>query len=92
MKVAGRTFHWEEGKCLIFDDSLTHEVWNCSSKNRVVLLFDFWHPDLSEAERKTLGMLDSLTNYQNQYTDHIVERQRQLVREIYQGTEEVKKR
>jgi aspartyl/asparaginyl beta-hydroxylase (cupin superfamily) len=32
---------WEEGKSFIFDDSLTHEAWNFSDKDRYVLIIDF---------------------------------------------------
>lgn len=42
---------WEEGKVLAFDDSIEHEAWNCSNSDRVVLIFEIWHPDLSEKER-----------------------------------------
>jgi aspartyl/asparaginyl beta-hydroxylase (cupin superfamily) len=35
---------WEDGKCLIFDDSYEHEVWNTTSERRIVLLVRFWHP------------------------------------------------
>lgn len=41
----GRDFHhWEEGKCLIFDDSFNHEVWNDTGGYRVVLFVDFARP------------------------------------------------
>jgi beta-hydroxylase len=32
---------WESGKSFIFDDSLTHEAWNFSDKDRYVLIIDF---------------------------------------------------
>ncbi len=32
---------WENGKCLIFDDTAEHEAWNRSDRTRVVLLLDF---------------------------------------------------
>ncbi len=38
---------WEEGKVIVFDDSFEHEVWNDSKQERIVLLLNFWHPDLS---------------------------------------------
>lgn len=38
------------GRDLIFDDSFEHEAWNESEADRVVLLIQFWHPDLTEAE------------------------------------------
>jgi hypothetical protein len=28
-----------------------HEVWNDSGSERVVLIIDFWHPKLNQAER-----------------------------------------
>jgi len=45
---------WEEGRCLIFDDSFVHEAWNRSDHLRVVLIFDLWHPALSRVEREAL--------------------------------------
>ncbi len=36
--------HWEEGKCMFFDDTHNHEVWNDSPKQRVVLFVDFVRP------------------------------------------------
>lgn len=37
----------EAGKCLVFDDCYEHEVWNKTKRERVLLLFDLWHPDLA---------------------------------------------
>lgn len=34
------------GKCMFFDDCYEHEVWNRTGEERVLLLFDLWHPDL----------------------------------------------
>ena len=45
---------WEEGKCMIFDDAYEHETWNHTKEERVVLLFDLWHPELVEDERKAV--------------------------------------
>ena len=36
--------HWNEGQCLIFDDSHLHEAWNYSNSLRVVLFVDFLRP------------------------------------------------
>ena len=41
LKVNGVEGHWREGKCLIFDDTMTHEAWNKGEKPRIVLLIDF---------------------------------------------------
>ena len=35
---------WEEGKCLTFDDTFDHEVFNNTDEERVVLLLDFERP------------------------------------------------
>jgi aspartyl/asparaginyl beta-hydroxylase (cupin superfamily) len=60
MRVGTETRSWEEGVCLIFDDSAEHEVWNRSEKYRAVLLFDIWHPDLTALE---IQALDHLLGY-----------------------------
>jgi aspartyl/asparaginyl beta-hydroxylase (cupin superfamily) len=56
-RVGGETRAWEEGKTLIFDDSISHEAKNGSDRLRVVLLFDIWRPELSEAERRGLAAI-----------------------------------
>ncbi len=44
MQVADETFAWEEGHCVLFDDSRKHEVWNDTDEERVVLILDFERP------------------------------------------------
>jgi ornithine lipid ester-linked acyl 2-hydroxylase len=44
MQVGDKMIHWEEGKCVIFDDTHKHEVWNDTNGIRVVLLFDVCRP------------------------------------------------
>jgi beta-hydroxylase len=41
MRVGNQRLNWQEGKCLIFDDTVEHEAWNHSSFSRIVLLIDF---------------------------------------------------
>jgi aspartyl/asparaginyl beta-hydroxylase (cupin superfamily) len=41
MRVGGETRNWEEGRCLVFDDTVEHEVWHRGDSPRVVLLVDF---------------------------------------------------
>jgi beta-hydroxylase len=41
IRVDKETRSYQEGKCLIFDDTFEHEVWNKSDKTRIVLLIDF---------------------------------------------------
>lgn len=43
---------WKEGECIVFDDSWEHEVWHKGDVDRVVLLINFWHPELPPDERK----------------------------------------
>jgi len=49
---------WREGDVFVFDDSLTHAVDYpeklSSTKPRVVLIVDLWHPDLTDTERKVI--------------------------------------
>jgi aspartyl/asparaginyl beta-hydroxylase (cupin superfamily) len=44
MRVGDKMIYWEEGKCVIFDDTHKHEVWNDTNGIRVVLLFDVFRP------------------------------------------------
>jgi|GEM_PF-2356277 len=53
--VGGIERKWEEGKSLILDASYEHEVWNNSDQIRLILLVDFFHPDLTEAEQNFLS-------------------------------------
>jgi aspartyl/asparaginyl beta-hydroxylase len=55
IRVGDEILHWQEGKILAFDDSFNHEAWNKSDKTRVVLIFEAWAPDLSEAEQKAIS-------------------------------------
>jgi beta-hydroxylase len=41
IRIGDETRTWQEGKCLIFDDTIDHEAWNNSDRTRVVLLLDF---------------------------------------------------
>ena len=53
--AAGEMRAWEEGRCLVFDDSFVHEAWNNSGETRVVLLLDIWNPQLTEPERRAFS-------------------------------------
>lgn len=57
LRVGGEERQLEEGRLLVFDDSFEHEAWNDSDQARVILIFDIWHPDLSDAEVKFLHFL-----------------------------------
>lgn len=61
MRVGAVQCAWNVGESVIFDDSYEHETWNKTRTDRVVLLFDVWHPDLSLAERLAIvEMFDSM--------------------------------
>ena len=44
LRVDNEIRHWEEGRCLIFDDTYEHEVKNDTDEVRVVLFLDFDRP------------------------------------------------
>ncbi|MFC0252075.1 aspartyl/asparaginyl beta-hydroxylase domain-containing protein [Massilia consociata] len=62
LRVGNDRVAWEEGKALVFDDTIEHEAWNDSDKLRVVLIFDIWHPQLSEAERALITAMSAGIN------------------------------
>lgn len=47
LRVGGETRQWQEGRCLIFEDTVQHEAWNNSELPRGVLLLDFLRPGIS---------------------------------------------
>ncbi len=53
-RVGNEVREWVPGKAWVFDDTIEHEAWNNSDQLRVVLIFDIWHPHLSEAERNMI--------------------------------------
>jgi aspartyl/asparaginyl beta-hydroxylase (cupin superfamily) len=57
IEVEGERRTWRQGECLIFDDTFLHRAWNASPETRVVLLFDFWHPDITRVEQDALQYL-----------------------------------
>jgi aspartyl/asparaginyl beta-hydroxylase (cupin superfamily) len=57
IRVGDETREWEQGKVFVFDDSFDHEAWNDSDSGRAVLLFDIWHPELTDAEVRALSYL-----------------------------------
>lgn len=50
-RVGNETREWKDGEVFVFDDTIEHEAWNRSEKPRYVLIFEIWHPDLSERQR-----------------------------------------
>ena len=60
--VGGEERTWHEDHLLIFDDSFYHNVYHHGNSNepRVVLMIDFWHPELSYQEKEIIKSLFSL--------------------------------
>ncbi len=44
LRVDDQICHWQEGECLVFDDTYEHEVFNNTDETRVVLFLDFDRP------------------------------------------------
>ena len=57
LRVADTILRGKEGKCMLFDDSFEHEAWHKGSATRIVLVFDVWHPDLTDKEVQFLSFL-----------------------------------
>ena len=41
---------------MVFDDAYEHYVFDKGTSERLILLFDIWHPDVEEGERA--GIVD----------------------------------
>ena len=60
LRVGKLTTSWETRRMLVFDDSFVHSVWHdaeswsSADDDRVVLIFDIWHPDISQSEQQAL--------------------------------------
>lgn len=57
LRVGNETHHWQEGRLVVFDDSIEHEAKNEADETRVVLLFDFWRPEITLREREQIATL-----------------------------------
>ncbi|WP_194919051.1 aspartyl/asparaginyl beta-hydroxylase domain-containing protein [Novosphingobium sp. NBM11] len=54
-RVGAETRFWREGEAFVFDDTIEHEAMNPSDRLRVVLIFDVWHPGLTELEQSAVS-------------------------------------
>ena len=64
LRVGNHQVPWVEGEGFVFDDSMEHEAWNLSQRERVVLLFDIWRPELTQEERHWVAqMLQAVDAY-----------------------------
>eukprot|EP00551_Chaetoceros_affinis_P000137 CAMPEP_0203637548 /NCGR_PEP_ID=MMETSP0088-20131115/3844_1 /ASSEMBLY_ACC=CAM_ASM_001087 /TAXON_ID=426623 /ORGANISM="Chaetoceros affinis, Strain CCMP159" /LENGTH=340 /DNA_ID=CAMNT_0050492011 /DNA_START=49 /DNA_END=1071 /DNA_ORIENTATION=- len=62
IQVGEERTSWEEGKLTTLDTSFEHSTGNPTKLDRHVLIIDFWHPDLTEAERAALEAVYDLRN------------------------------
>ena len=51
LRVGNETREWRRDELLIFNDSIEHEAWNNSDRERFVLIFQVWRPEISLEER-----------------------------------------
>ncbi len=56
-RVGGETRPWREGEAFAFDDTIEHEAWNPTDRQRIVLILDVWNPHLSRREEERLAKL-----------------------------------
>lgn len=57
IRVGPTTRTWQEGRAFVLDDAYEHEVWNETDTERVLLLVDVWHPDVTLQERASIERL-----------------------------------
>ena len=53
-QVGNERRSWRQGEAMIMDTSFIHETFNATDGSRYVLIFRFWHPELTEDERNAL--------------------------------------
>lgn len=66
LRVGNETHTWQPGRCLVFDDSFEHEVW-ISGGERIVLIADFWHPEMTAAERWAVEQMTRISGRARKY-------------------------
>ena len=63
-RVGGETRQWHEGELLVFDDTVEHEAWNDSDRDRIILIFDVWRPEVAPEERRAItAMFAAIDGY-----------------------------
>eukprot|EP00804_Cyclotella_cryptica_P027734 CCRYP_020465-RA/>CCRYP_020465-RA protein AED:0.10 eAED:0.10 QI:135/1/1/1/1/1/5/99/353 len=62
IKVGDEERTWSVGKLTTLDTSFEHSTGNPTNEDRHVLIIDFWHPELTEAERAGLEFIYDLRN------------------------------
>jgi aspartyl/asparaginyl beta-hydroxylase (cupin superfamily) len=57
LRVGRQTRQWVPGELLAFDDTVEHEAWNKAPRDRLVLIFDIWRPEVTLVERAQINTL-----------------------------------
>jgi aspartyl/asparaginyl beta-hydroxylase (cupin superfamily) len=71
LRVAREVRRQTEGRCIVFDDSFEHEVWNRSEHVRYNVFMQFWHPDLSDDEIAGIRQLEQLPQIQRVISQYL---------------------
>lgn len=56
-RVGNDVRDWERGRGWAFDDTIEHEAVNTSDRDRTILIFDVWKPELTAEERDLVESL-----------------------------------
>lgn len=56
-RVGGEVREWREGQAWAFDDTIEHEAWNDSDRERTILIFDVWKPEITAEEQDLIRAL-----------------------------------
>lgn len=56
-RVGGEVREWKEGQAWAFDDTIEHEAWNDSGRDRTILIFDVWKPEITSEEQDLIRAL-----------------------------------
>mmetsp|Transcript_86911 Transcript_86911/g.245117 ORF Transcript_86911/g.245117 Transcript_86911/m.245117 type:complete len:449 (-) Transcript_86911:115-1461(-) len=56
IRVGNEEKYWKEGEVLVLDTTYVHSTKNESSRPRYVLVLRFWHPGLTEEERRAIHL------------------------------------
>mmetsp|Transcript_8673 Transcript_8673/g.15622 ORF Transcript_8673/g.15622 Transcript_8673/m.15622 type:complete len:371 (+) Transcript_8673:95-1207(+) len=60
IKVGNEERLWKEGEVMVLDTAFIHSTRNDSARERYVLVLRFWHPGLSELERRALHVSQTI--------------------------------
>jgi hypothetical protein len=59
MQVLANTVEWHANQVVVFQNCFMHHTWNNTAQDRILLYFDFWHPDLTNDERTALRAFEN---------------------------------